>query len=150
MTQITPAPRPTCARSYGPHAEQSADARNEAAAGCAQSQVRRRRWSQQFESLERTRIECAVSHDLDGDVITAILALDPHTSRHPPHRRVKEQDRLDRGLHHVDDVVPPADVGEFVSDDRFKLLRRESAESGDGEEHDRPNEAERRGRRDGR
>ena len=40
-----------------------------------------------------------------------MLALLADTRRDPPHRRVKEQQRLGNGLSDVDRVIPPADSG---------------------------------------
>ena len=64
------------------------------------------------ELREGGRIVDWLAAGLDRDVVAAaVLALLADTRRDPPHRRVKEQQRLGNGLSDVDRVIPPADSG---------------------------------------
>jgi hypothetical protein len=63
---------------------------------------------------ERARVVDRAAAGRDREVVAAVLPLDPHALRHPPHRRVVEEQRLCRGLDEVDEVVVAADVGQLV------------------------------------
>ena len=71
-----------------------------------------------------------------------MLALLADARRDPPHGRVKEQQRLGNGLSDVDRVIPPADMGQLVSDQRLDLMRRQAGQSRDRQEDDRAHRAD--------
>ena len=59
------------------------------------------------------------------------------TRRHPPHSRMKEQQRLGDGLGDVDGVITPPDVRQLVDEKRLDLPRRQVDQSGDWKQDDR-------------
>ena len=63
-------------------------------------------------------------------------------SGHPPDGGVVEEERFDRGLDQVGEVVVAADVGQLVGEDRLDLLGREASEDAGGEEDDGLEEAD--------
>src|SRR2546429_5685529 len=62
----------------------------------------------------------------DGEIVAAVLAFFAHLLRHPPHRRVVEQQGLDHRLDEVDEIVVSPHVGQLVREQRVELQRGES------------------------
>ena len=65
-----------------------------------------------------------------------MLALDADAVRDPPHCRMVEEQRLDDGLHQVDEEVVAADMRQLVREDHLHLFGGESGERGRGKKDD--------------
>nr|WP_238388708.1 hypothetical protein [Roseimaritima ulvae] len=70
-----------------------------------------------------------------GQIVAAVLTFDPNPSRQPPDRGVIEEQRLYQGLEQVDDVVVTAHMSQFVSEDRFDVLRCNASKKVCGNDH---------------
>ncbi len=79
---------------------------------------------QPLELDERAGVAHRVAAGGHREVVAAVLALDAHAVRHPPHGGVVEEQRLGRGLQQVHQVVVAADVRQLVGQDQLELLRR--------------------------
>jgi hypothetical protein len=66
-----------------------------------------------------------VARDGEGQVVAAVLPLGPDAARHPPGRRVVEEQRLDHALKQVDQVIVAQHVGQLVRQQRFEMCRRQ-------------------------
>ena len=75
---------------------------------------------------ERAGEESRVAAQLHGDVVAALLALQPDPTRDPPDRRVIEEQGLNRCLNKIDQIVTSADMSKLVSQQSFQLLRAQS------------------------
>ena len=81
----------------------------------------------------------------DRQIVAAVLALVPHAGGDPPHRRVVEQQRFDRRLDQVDEVVVPAHVGQLVREQGLELQRGEPRQGARREQDHRTHPPEHRG-----
>ena len=98
--------------------------------------IRRRSGTEGLEVGQGSRVRHRIAAQVHRQIVAAVFALDPDSARHPPHRGVVEQHRLDQRLQQVHQRVVATDVREFVRQDRFELLRRQSAEHARRQKHD--------------
>jgi hypothetical protein len=96
-----------------------------------------------FHFRQRARILKGVPADCDRNIIAAMLAFEAHLLAHPPHRGMVEQHRLDHGLEEVYKVVLPADMSQFVGQERSNLGLVQARECSDGQKNIRPEPADR-------
>ena len=108
-------------------AEKPAHAGHQGRAGHCQGKTDRF-LAQRLDGGQCAGVEHGVATGHDREIVAAVLALGADDPRHPPDRRMIEEQRLDGGLHEVHEVVVAADVRELVRDDGLDLLRREAAE----------------------
>jgi hypothetical protein len=102
----------------------------------------RRRPSCRFELGQRPRVRDAIAAEGDGEIVAAVFALGPGLARQPPHARMVEEQRLDRGLHQVGEIVVPPHVRQLVSENRLQLVWRQPGERARWHEHHRLEPAE--------
>ena len=88
-------------------------------------------------------VGCGAATQPDRFIVAAQFALDAHPMRHPPYRRVIEEQCLDGHLEDIDQIVVPADVCELVSEDGFELLDRQAHRRGRREKNHRTQPADR-------
>src|ERR1035438_4831425 len=81
----------------------------------------------------------SVSHriwtDLQREIVAAKLALVADAIAHPPNGWMKEEQRLDQGLHQVAKEVGAAHVGQFVRQYHFKFIRTEQRDRRKRQQH---------------
>jgi len=109
-------------RGHGRH--EAADPPNEGAARGRERQGRQR-VAQPLHPEQRGGVEVGVPADGDRHVVAAVLTLLAHPSRRPPDRRVVEQQRLDRRLQQIHEVVVPPDMRQLVGEQRVELQGRQ-------------------------
>ena len=90
--------------------------------------------SHRFHVGQRSRVEQRIAAGQHREIVAAVFAFDADDVRHPPHRRVIEEEALDGRLHEIDQIVVTPDVCELVRDDRFDLARRQAGECRDRQE----------------
>ncbi len=79
-----------------------------------------------------------------GGIATG-LTFDANLATDPPNGRVEEQQRLDDHLAEVDEIVEPADVGQFVREDGAQIVGRDTAEHRGRQEQRGPQAADHAG-----
>ena len=93
---------------------------------------------------QRGDVDQPIAAHVHGEIVAAVFALGADLRRHPPHRRVIEQQRLDHRLQQVDEIVVTADVRELVREDRLQLLGRQARERRRRQQHHRLHPADQR------
>ena len=104
-----------------------------------------RRIAQFLERRERAGVHDAIGADGDDDVVAAELAFEADAPRQPPDGRVIEEQRLDRALEEIDQVVVPPDVRQLVRENRVELGRREAGQHARRNDNRRTDPADERG-----
>ena len=104
--------------------ENSPNALEEVAA-CGGDAEHRPAFAQLLERRQRAGVDHAIRADGNDDVVAAELTFNADAARQPPDRRVVEEQRLDRALEQVDQIVVPPNVRQLVRKDRVELRRRE-------------------------
>ena len=141
VSAITLAARRGAAAPRSRREEQPARAREQRAVrGSEREQVAR--LLELFETEQRMDVRLPAAADADREVVAAVFARVADLPRHPPHRRVIEEQRLDDGLREVHEVVVPPHVRELVRDDRFELRHAQAGEDGRRHDNDRRHVAE--------
>ena len=89
---------------------------------------------------KRRGIRRRLSADLHRDVVATVPTRLTNPRRHPPDRRMKEQQRLPNRLQQVDGIVAAADMGQLVREKRLDLAGRQAAEGSDWQQDQRAHE----------
>jgi hypothetical protein len=100
--------------------DQPSPARTQGQRGAGPSQI--------LEVGQRRDIRKPISTGVDDDVVAAVFTLDADLPRAPPHGRVIEQQRFNRCLPEVDEIVVPPDVSELVCDHGLEVGDWQSAD----------------------
>jgi len=94
-------------------------------------------WARRFQFRQRAGIGEDVPADGDRHVVATELAFAANVAGYPPDPGMVEQQRLDRALQHVDQIVVAADVRQLVNEKSFHLFRRQSRERAHRHQHHR-------------
>jgi hypothetical protein len=113
------------------------DAFNQRTAAGAEGH-RGRSLPQAFEGGQGPGIGQPIAAGRHRQVIAAELAFRPDIMGDPPDGGVIEQQRFDQHLQQVHPVIVASDMGEFVGEDQFQLLRREPAQAAGRNQDHRP------------
>ena len=97
----------------------------------------RTRLARTFHFNQDFRVDLAVAAQANRDVVTTVFAFGANPFRKPPYRRVVEEDRFDRALDDVDDVVMPPDVRELMRENGAELFGGKSEDQGNRQQHHR-------------
>ena len=106
-------------------AENSADSREQTAAVGGQGELAGSR-AEFFHGGEGASVGEAVAAGGDGQVVATAFSFLADAAGDPPDGRMIEEQRLDRRLDQVYQIVVPADVSQFVGQQRFELLDRQA------------------------
>jgi hypothetical protein len=128
------------------HTQQPRDAMHQRATAGGQHQLRVGA-AQLLELHQRLGVRQRVARGAHREIVAAQLALLAHPPRHPPHRGMIEEQRLDRALQQVDQVVVAADVRQLVGQDRLDLGRAQAAQHAGRKQDHGTQPAERGGHR---
>ena len=104
-----------------------------------------------FDGAQGGGVGGAVATELDGGVVAALFAGEAHLAGSPPDGGVIEEEGFHDDLEDVDEIVVAADVGEFMGEDGFELIRGKARKDGGRDEDDglEPAEEERGGDAEG-
>src|ERR1700730_6835117 len=108
-------------------ADDPAEAQQEPA---AISRERELPWSRAklFEGGERSGVGNPIAAGGHGQVVAAAFALLADAVRNPPHGWMIEEERFDRGLRQIHEIVTSPHVSQFMREQRFKLFDRKTGE----------------------
>jgi hypothetical protein len=88
------------------------------------------------------RVKLRVPTLADGYCVAQLFTLLANLGRKPPYSRMEEEQRFSGDLHEVCHVVVAPDMGQLVGDDRFNLLRWQSAQRAYRQQQDREEPAD--------
>lgn len=82
--------------------------------------------TRRFEIGKSFSIDNRIAGDGYGKIITTVFALVPNLTRYPPDGWVVEQRRFGNPLKDIDDIVMTADVGQFMREESFDMVDRQT------------------------
>ena len=94
--------------------------------------------SQGFKLSQCPRVSQRVALNGNSEIVATMLSLQSHLLGNPPDGWMVEEQSLDGCLQQVHQIVVPADVSQFVSQNGFELLRRKPCQSAGRQKNHRP------------
>src|SRR5450631_2398691 len=82
----------------------------------------------QLQLSKSSRICERIATDRHGHIVATLFALGANVPRHPPDRRVVEQQGFGHALQNVNQKIVPPDVRELMQQQRLQMLSRQTAE----------------------
>ena len=88
-----------------------------------------------FQGYERRGVGGRVSAHCDHHIVTTVFAFGANHARDPPDRGVIEQETFDASLHDIREIIPAADVRQFMQQNRFDLFHWQPGQQTDGHQN---------------